>query len=163
LSKQIEFFFSEEDEVLFTNYIYDNNYLTMDSKANVLTKADIVLSNELSFFITFDGSRIEKRNEFIDQITSEVIQYSRHNSWNNGILSCSRLWAEFKYWNSSKEYVAKSSQLNQTYNTLTKWIKKNTRVSICKHYYIGEQAYHLYNQNKLRMAAGPKNFIEFKL
>ena len=96
-------------------------------------------------------------------IWESCIQYSRHNSWNNGILSCSRLWAEFKYWNSSKEYITKSSQFNQTYKDLSKWIKKNTRVSICKHYYIGEQAYHLYKQNKLRMAAGPKNFIEFKL
>jgi len=162
LGEHIEFFFDVKDETIFTNYIYHNNYVIMDDKANILSEKDIISSNEMSVFIAFSGSRIEKREIFIDQITSEVIQYSRCMNWSDSVLNCGRLWVTYKYWNVLKENITKSNQLNQTYNNLTKWIKKNTRVSVCKHYYIGEQAYNLYSNNKWRMAAGPKSFIEFR-
>ena len=162
MGRQIRFFFDKEDELLFTDYIYENNFLVMDVKANILTKADMIASNDLSFYLTSADSRIDKRGEFIDQITSEVIVYSREKIWNDGMLKPGRLWVELKYWNSSEEHVPKNNQLGQSYNTLKKWIIKNTRISTCKNYYIGKYAYNLYEQSGWKMSAGPKYFAEFK-
>jgi len=161
MGRQIRFFFDKEDELLFTDYIYENNFLVMDVKANILTKADMIASNDLSFYLTSTDSRIDKRGEFIDQITSEVIEYSREKIWNDGVLKSGRLWVELKYWNSSGEHIPKSNQLGQSYNTLKKWIIKNTRISTCKNYYIGKHAYNLYEQSGWKMSAGPKCFVEF--
>jgi len=163
LGRQIEFFFGDKDEASFLDFIYGNDYLIMDRKGNFLSKENAQISIELSFFITFNGSQIEKNGEFIDQYSSEIIQNSRCKFWVDDILSHGRIWTQLKYWNSDNEYVEKNSQLNQTYNVLLKWIKKNTRRSICKYYYIGEQAYEQYRQGKWNMSTGAKSFIEFEV
>jgi len=159
MGKQTEFFFAYEDEILFVNKVCENDYIFLNSEAKMLISEEII--DEISIFLTFEGSQILMDNNFIEPISSEVIAFTRCISWKKNTLSCGRIWAQFKYWNSQNEYVSKSNQFNQIYNNLAKWIKRFSKKSIHDHYYIGPKAYNLYKEHQCQMVTGPKTFAEF--
>lgn len=163
MGKQIEFFMTKLDELEFLKMVVENGYLIMDDKASVIEIDEVIESSTLSSIITFKNSKICKsENDFLDVIESEVIEFSRSlNRSDNSMLS-GRIWGEFKYYNSSQELIAKSKQMNDMYNILVKWIKKNMRQSKCKNFFAGSDAYRFYKINGYKMLAGPKHIIEFE-
>jgi hypothetical protein len=160
MSRQISFFFSPKDEELFIKYLRENDIVFLDKRANEFDKEHLLSSDELSFYLTFSGANIEKSDEFVEQISSEIIKYSRCKTSKRSIEP-GRLWLKLKYWNSENELVEKNQEINHIYSKLVKWIKKNSKISICKYYYIGTNAFNLYSQHNAKMETGPGVFIEF--
>ena len=146
MGRQVRFFMAEKDELIFLERILEHGYLILDDKGNTLTVNDAHSSNNLSLFFTFSGAHIIKSGGFVEQIESEVIQFSRCRCWSKNILESGRIWAEFKYWNSEDKLTTKGNQFSEMYTILAKWLKKTMKLSADKEYYIGEQAYQLYKE-----------------
>ena len=161
MGKQTNFFFAYDDEMLFINKVCEYDYIFMNSEAKLLLSEEIKKLDEISIFLTFGGSQILMDNNFIEPISSEVVQFTRCISWEKNTLRCGRIWAQFKYWNSLNEHVTKSIRFTQMYNNLAKWIKDFSKKSICGYYYIGPKAYNLYKEHRCQMVTGPKTFAEF--
>jgi len=165
MGKQVNFFMAEKDELLFLEKVEELGYIIYndDDERNRIQvdKNDIICSNWLELYISFNGANIPKDGEFINQICSEIVQYSRCRSWVEGNLSPGRIWGEFKYWDSNDELATKSSEFNEMYNTLAKWLKKNMKLSTDKSFYIGEYAYQLYKEKQYVMREDPKYTVEF--
>jgi hypothetical protein len=160
MGRQIRFFFDKEDEIVFLNHVYEKNYSILDTKATILGKTDAIESEELQFKIADNSSTIViKDNGYVDDFKSDVIVYSRCKVWKDGDLAQGRIWAEFRYWISSDEIAVKSDEFTKMYNGLARWIKKNSRISINKAWYIGAHAYEQYLQGTLKMDSGSKDRI----
>lgn len=162
MGKQVGFFMTNKDEVDFLKVIVQFNNSILDNKAFVLTVEEAKSSPNLSLFITSPNANISKDNNgFVDPIVAEVIQFSRCMLLDDKHLRTGRVWAEFKYYDNSKQLVAKSKEFKDTYNIYEKWIKKNFRLSKCKDYYIANDAYRAYKEDGIILMAGPKQVIEF--
>jgi len=161
VGRQVRFFMTEKDELLFWEKVRGLDYSIFDNEGNTFTVEEASSSNKLSLYLALEDADIVKRGEFIEQIESEVIQFSRCRCWRENILEPGRIWAEFKYWNSQDELTTKSNKFTERYNVLAKWLKKTMKLSTDKSYYIGEHAYKLYQERQYIMQAGPKYIVEF--
>jgi len=161
LGKQVRLFLTLEDELSILEKIAKSSELILDGMGNILTVNEASISKELSLFFSFNGAHIVKDNGYIEQIESEVIQYSRSCNWSENILEPGRIWAEFKYWNSQNELTGKSCKFIEMYNSLAKWLKKIMKISTDKGYYIGDNAYQLYKNEKYIMQDNQKYLVEF--
>ena len=161
MGKQIGLFFTVADEQNIYEIIETNKYSIMNDLAVVLKGQEINASQDMSFFISYIGSEIFLSGKYIDPMKSSVIHFSRCKSWQPNTLTQGRLWAEFKYWDSNGEYVSKPAQLTEMYNTLSRWIKKTCKRSVCGYYYIAEDAYKMYKAGDLLLVTGPKTTADF--
>lgn len=163
MGKQIEFFMTKADELEFLKVVSANNFLIMDDRTTKISMNEAIESNALSLFFTFENAKVYKSNNgFLDVIISEAIQFSRSLNRGDCSIRSGRIWAEFKYYNSSHELTAKSKQMSDMYSTLAKWIKKNMKQSKCKNFYVGNAAYSFYKAEGYSMLAGPKHTVEFE-
>jgi hypothetical protein len=162
MGKQIEFFMTKLDETNFLIEVLNNGGLILDDKVNTLSLDDVKECEAISLFITLPGLKIEKnKSGFVDAITSEVIQFSRCMIFAEEVRT-GRLWAEFKYYNAG-QLVNKSKEFSDIFKKYEKWIKGNYRLSKCKFYYIGNDAFKLHKTEGFKMVAGPKHIVEFEL
>lgn len=162
MGRQIRFFMAPEDEYEFLKTMFELELIILDRQAEQIASSDTKTIEGLSFYITFKNSNIVKTSYgFVDAIGSEVIQCSPNIVKQNGSIRNGRLWVEHKYYDSNQELVEKSIELKKVYDLLSKWIRKNYKLSTCKMFYIGKKAYELYRDGKYRMEAGPQWFIDF--
>ena len=162
MGKQVRFFMSRKDEIDFLKIIVQLNNFILDNKAYLLTVEEAEVSTDLSFFITSQDLVISKDNNgFVDPIVAEAIQFSRCMVLENKYLRSGRIWAEFKYYDNSKKLKTKSKEFSTMYSVCEKWIKKNFKRSKCKDYYIANDAYSAYKEDRVILVAGPKQAIEF--
>lgn len=162
MGKQIRFFMTEIDEYNFLKTVSEHKHILLDSKSKHLTFEEALASKELMLFIALSDSKIiVSKSGFIDQITAEVIEFARCKEWMEKVLDEGRLWVKIKYYDNSQQLCTKSRQVNEVYNIYVKWIKKNHRISKCKDYYVGPDAYQKYKNKGYIMKAGPKHFVEF--
>lgn len=170
MGRQIGFFFDRKDEEAFIDHALENGCLILDTRGSILHKPMIVGSDvkkNSQVLITMEGLNVEKyseESEYVCSITSEVIEFSRCQSWYEKTLSDGRIWAEFKHWNSEGRLEKKSDRLDKLYKLLVKWIKNNARLSVDKEYYIGEHAYKLYSEADWTMSAASNTIrpVEFE-
>ena len=161
MGKQVRFFITMEDELILLEKVLKDGYLILNDMGNIFNAQEAIVSNEFSLYFTFYNSNIIKIGEFIEQIESEVIQFSRCRKFNENTFEPSRIWAEFKYWNSQEELIQKSDNFIKMYNVLAKWLKNTMKISICKNYYIGAHAYQLYKDKRCILQDGSKYYVEF--
>jgi hypothetical protein len=160
MGRQIEFFQSIEDEQEFLNVILSLGYKIADNEGNKLTIDDVITSSILSLYIYINDFSIVKRNGYIEQIESEVIQYSI-GAKNDKDLHNSRLWMQQNFFNSNGQITYKSEAFTDMFNILSKSIKKQYTLSNCNHFYIGRIAYKLYIEKGISMWAGPNHLVRF--
>ncbi len=162
MGKQIEFFMLKADEEGFLQTVSEANHLIVDEKVSPILLEDAINSIILSLYLISSNSCIFKNNSgFIDAIVSEAIQFSRCMNREEKVVRSGKLWAEFKYYDRSKQLTTKNKQFNDMYNLYAKWIKKNFKQSKCKNYYIGNAAYEKYKSEGYLMMAGPQHIVEF--
>jgi hypothetical protein len=162
MGKQIEFFMTCKDESEFLRKVSEYKGVFINDKGLQMTLEEVGVSNSLSLFIVLSDAYLYKSTSgFLDAIVSEAVQFSRGMRREECIIRSSRLWAEFKYYDSNKNLITKSKQFNDIFNIYVKLIKKNYRRSKCKNYYIGNEAYKLYKEYSYSMLAGPKHMVEF--
>ena len=161
LGRQIRFFIESKDEEKFVNYLVSQNYYFVDKYNQHNDVSELLRSNVLSFFIASPQSKIHLgKGEFVDSITSDVIQYSR-GFIKESHLHYGRLWFEGKYYNEYNVLTFKDDWLHDNYMNICKWVKKNFRLSNSKDFYIGEGAYELYKNGVYKMMASPKYTVDF--
>lgn len=163
MGKQIRFFMTEMDEIVFLETIIENKHVILDDKANILVWKDILTSKTLKLFIALPNPNIlYLEGGFVNPITTEVVDFSRCKEWSAKILNVGRLWVEIKYYDNTQQSQTKSKQFNEMYNNYVKWIKKHFKISKCKDYYIGTDAYQKYKNEGYIMKAGPNQVVEFE-
>jgi len=163
MGKQTRFFITERDELLLFEKIAELGHSILDTKGNRLSTKDAIASekSQLYFYLSC-GSIIKSKSGFVDDYSSETIQFSRCGRRVKNTIEAGRIWAEIKYWKAQDEFVAKSPRFIEMYDYLAKWIKKNMRLSINKAFYISEEAYRLYKENSWVMLAPANEIVDFK-
>lgn len=168
VGKQIRFFMGPEDEKKFLEMVFkkkdllvrpkfkDRNIDSIDPK-----EASLVLK-DYQYFIISEQSRIITRDPgYINEIVSDTIVFSRCIVKDGSKMNYGRLWVELKYWGEHGEMITKDKRLSDCYEFYRKWIKKHYRISKDKNFYIGEEAYKLYQDGKMKMISPPKYVVEF--
>ena len=115
------------------------------------------------FFIHSPKSRlITSSNGFLDQICSDVIEYSRCSIFKNThTVRSGRIWAKFSYYGENGETIKKPTWFSERYTAYRKWITKNLIPDSSHTFYIGEEAYTLYKEKGYKMMASPKVEVTF--
>lgn len=163
MGKQIRFFMTRKDETEFLKAIIESMNLVLDPLANKLTFEEAQKLTALSFFIATDKLVISKdKNGFIDPITAEVIHFSRCILKEDKTMKNGKLWAEFRYYDGNQKLKKKSIDLSNIFSKYEKWIKKYYKISKCKDYYIGSDAYIQYKENLIIPVAGPNQIVFFE-
>jgi len=72
-----------------------------------------------------------------------------------------RIWYQTQYYDAMGVIKKKHKRLIDQYNNYKKWILKNYRISKCRDFYIGEEAYKLYKSGEYRMMATPMTEVHF--
>lgn len=173
MGRQTRFFMVGKDEVKFFEIIGEFGDLTVDDRANPINLNKVrefpVYTDEridpppiTQFFVIPPELNVRKtENGFIDQISSDVIEFSRCSITDKNIVWEGRIWAEFRYYDENDQLVKKEKWFEQKFNKYSRWIKKNLRISIDKDSYIGEEAYRLYKEKGYRMMNSPNVEIKF--
>lgn len=160
MGKQIEFFIAKQDEIELLRY-FEEKSVFYSKKKDLLTIEGVVESNELTVYICCPQSKIiVKDNGFIDAIESDVIHYSRGFKHKENVIEVSRIWAEFKYYDGNQNIIQKEEWFEQFFEQQRKYIKKSFKISKCKRYYIGKEAYKFYKDEGFSLKAGPKQLVE---
>ena len=149
------------DELVFAELVETNKDKLLNEIGVPITREHLHGYDRMSMYIASHESKIVfSEGGFVDPIVSEVIHYSRclrqANELRNG-----KLWIEFKFYNSEGQSVAKGEWVRHWFKDYEKWIRANFRLSKCKNYFIGAEAYELYRNGVLRPMASPKEAIEF--
>ena len=168
MGRQINFFFCKDDLERLINFIDGCNFVMTDVKGNILPKEGAASPEIRQFYFMVDVNRIRKTpgSVFVNGFESEAIEYSKGIGIEEGELKSSRIWAKFKYWNIANELVSKGDEFDRAYKAFVKWIKGNSKISICKGYYIGNHAYEQYKRGKIKAHLstnrdGEKLYAEF--
>lgn len=163
MGKQVRFFMTSKDEEDFLKFVVECSDSIIDNKAFDLTVEEATSSTSiLSLFIAPRNVSIAKdKNGFVDPVAAEVIQFSRCILLEGKYLKNGRIWIKLKYYDDTSKLVNKSKDLKDTYSIYEKWIKKNFRLSKCKDYYVANDAYRSYKEDRTILMDGPKQVIEF--
>ena len=163
MGRQLYFFMSKEDELKFLKYIIQKNYIVFSRYNLLLKEEEANNSDEVIYSLSFDGANIIK-NEYsqINRSDSEVVEFYRCSTKIEKSLVVGRIWmAPTRL--IGDNFVEKSSKLKDLYNLLARYIKRNMKISVDKHYYIAENAYNMYRKNEctLREASLMASSVEF--
>lgn len=173
MGKQVCFFMTHKDEVLFFEFIkemkdsifdYYGNALGIEqlSKPLIYTGEEDDADQIVLFYLTIPNAAIEfRKSGGVEQLTSEVIQVSRSAFRNNNQLWNGRIWYEDKYYDDQGRRIKKADWLNKKYNEYQRWIRKNLKPNKDNDFYIGENAYELYKMQGFKMMNAPNVAIEF--
>ena len=153
LGRQVNFFFSQEDEKEFISKTVEGTFQVMDLTGYIIENPCESKLNRLVFALP--ESRLIYDGHILNTDESEVIIYSRC-TMEDGAMNRGRIWAEFIIWNSDDEKVRKSENFEKAYSKMARWIKKNSRINEKKIHYIGSDAYHMY-KNGTRMVLTPNS------
>lgn len=163
MGRQIRFFMVQQDERRFLDFIvarHDKILLPKFGKVPIDVHA-FSANDAYQFFITTTQGKLVERGGFIDELTSDVIEFDRCKIKNGREMDYGRLWVETKFWDEQGQLVTKEKWVNDFYESYRKWIRKEYRLSKDKGFYIAEEAYRLYRAGKLKMMATPKLAVEF--
>jgi len=165
MGRQIDFFFTSEDEDNFITFVTENGGLIIDRNGDQYFKPESG-DNESPFsrqlYIKFLQSKIMiRRSGYVENTNSDVIEFTRCISYKPKCLSYGRLWAEFILYNERGQPFRKDKWFEDKYNTYKKWIIKNCKISNDKHFYIGPLAYLLYKNEDYKMSSGPIYDVAF--
>lgn len=177
MGKQINFFMLNTDEKDLLDYIFSQGDKIVDAKGNEINmnylNKDIVYTGEainppplIQFFIVSKESIIVKsKSNFIDQITSDVIEVSRstikHKNGEKTITS-GRIWAEFKYYDSNRQLKKKEKWFQQKLNNYINWVKKNLTPNKDKDFFVGRNTYKKIKDENYKAMSGPQYKIYFE-
>ena len=150
MGKQTNFFMGNRDVEEFVQFVLKNKDVIMIADGQKSEEECIVdtlpedrytsvyfWNKSISPFPTFEY--IEKRKCFlIDQIVSEVVQFSRMKSLNPSLLDEGRIWIGTAYVENDA-WVSKSKRFILWYESLARWIKKQS-VGKRDFYYVMKEA-----------------------
>lgn len=161
MGRQIRFFTMNNDEDYFIQTIFNSSDKIVDSKGNSMTLGEIKLCR-LNLYIISPNSKIfYTKNNFINSINSDVIEYARNTVNIKKQVEYGRLWLETKYYDTYGNAVTKEKWLSAKFSKYKKWIVKNYRLSKDKDFYISEEAYKLYKSGEYKMMATPVTEVHF--
>jgi hypothetical protein len=161
MGRQTNFYFTSKDDAGFLDFIEQNGMIIYSYEAKILTRAEADSYDESELFLSFHNAEIFMRVTSIEQLSSEVIQYSRSICKEGKRLWTGRIWSELRKYDDKWKKVEKNPELTAFYNVLSKWIKKESKISVCKSFYIGKDAYERYKNDNWIMVSGPKTTVEF--
>jgi hypothetical protein len=148
------------DEIKFLEEVQRNNDLLITKEQDIIDNYSN-LNDQRIFYLKSNRSEIiTNSNGNINSINSDIIEFSRSMPIGNKV-SYGRLWVELKYYNEFGESIKKENWLNDKYNLYSKWIKRNLRISKCKDFYIGDEAYGFFQSGEMLMMATPIIKVEF--
>lgn len=164
MGKQIRFFMLPEEEKKFIDIVLAQKDLLVRPKfkdGNMDLIRDSLNISDYKLYIVTKQSRIVCRSTgFISETLSDAIEFLRCKI-DNHKLEYGRLWVEMKYWDEKGQLITKDKQLNKRFEFYRKWIKENYRISKDKGFYIGDEAYKLYREGKLKMISPINYVVEF--
>lgn len=161
MGRQVEFFMYDIDEFEFLKMTKENGGFIVNKHFEQIEIEALNYDTHICYIIFPMSSIVKSKGGFVDEIDSEVIQYSRCLKMQEKTLRSGRIWAEFKFYNDNNKLDIKGEWFTEKFNLYAKWIKKNSKFSKCKHYYIGKYTYEKYYNLGYKMMAGPKDIIEF--
>lgn len=164
MGKQINYFMVGQDELMFLDVMAKFNDSMITHRLFPLSQNEVVTSGtKLMMYIKSENSNLYVNEYgFVDGYRSDVIEYSRTSVLENHALP-GRLWAEMKYYDEfyNPIKISKEKWFSDRFEAYRKWIRKHFRRSTCKSFYIGEEAYKLYQSGELKTMAGPIVPVEF--
>lgn len=159
MGRQVNFFFSQNDEHEFIKQVNKNGFLIMDSTGYVI---DDPFSCPISqFYLALPDAKLKYSRYFLCSLESEIIEYSRCELKGNE-MDRGRIWAEFRFWNANEEIVRKREVFEKAYEKLARWVKKNSRIDKNKFNYIGPGAYKMYKDDGIKMVLTPRSNGEWE-
>jgi len=161
MGNQVRFFMTEEDEIIFFKQFEEMQKNILNANGRFLTIEEVLNSKDKLFFIASKESNIIiKSNGYIDTLKSDTIEYTRCIAKENTLMY-GRVWTEFKYYNEDGNCIMKDKKLKEDFNILKKWITKNLKISKCRYFHIGDDAYKNYKEYGWNMMATPVTNVEF--
>lgn len=161
MGNQVRFFMTNKDEITFFKHLENMQKSILSDKGSVMTIEEVFNSKDMLFFIASKESNIiKKTNGYIDTLKSDTIEYSRCITKENN-LTYGRVWAEFKYYNEDGSCIVKDKKFKEDFNAYKKWISTNFKISKCRYFHIGDDAYKNYKEHGWNMLATPVTKVEF--
>ena len=119
MGKQISFFMTANDELSFIEFIKKNNDVIVDKSGNKVNEIGELVSyisgKRLDsttigkiFIMKTDSKIFIKKNGFVDDTLSEVIEFSRCEIVNDNELWNGRIWFQTKYYDEKGELIKKT-------------------------------------------------------
>ena len=172
MENQKEFFLTSKDEELIIKLIKENNDLLINEMGGKILEfgKPVVYSSskpldskiiKKAFIYTSKSRIIKDKNGFVNELFSDVIEFSRCEVKNEKHLWNGRIWVETKYYYDNQEIEKKPDWLNIKYNYYQRWIKKNLMPNKDNNFYIGKDAYKLYKEEGYKMKNSPLVELDF--
>lgn len=165
MGKQIRFFMGPEDEKRFLGLVLAQQDLIIKPRIRNCEvdpwRENPEQPDHIIYIVSRDSRIVTRGLGFIDDLQSDVLEFSRCVMRDDRHMDYGRIWFEMRYWDEHTNLVQKDKWLSDRFEFYRRWIRKEYRHSNGLDFFVGDQAYEMYREGRVQMMAGPLLAVEF--